>query len=406
MLYRILCILFLISAVFFIFPPSCLALTIDIWHGSEQKVGHLGPAQPDFNVMGHVSPYHDIASLSYSVNGDSEVALSYEAYRRLAEDGDFNADIAIESLQDGSNTVTITAIDKNDNVKTKSMTITKLSGNQTFPMKIDWSKVDNPQNVGQYVDGKWALTNEGLLNERTGYDRIFLIGNTNWEDYDITAKVIIHSVDQSTSSKSGPNGLGILMRFAGHAVGGFKDWPDDQPKWGYLPFGCIGWLRWKDGWSADPEICHYHGAGNSQSCYGSFDLQLDTWLKMRLRAETLPDEGSKGVTKYSFKIWKDAESEPSNWNWEKTQKSEYALRSGGPALLSHHVDATFGDVTITDLNGSPVRAHSINMGTTKRSSSRSVIHKQFSPEHGIFLKGPGKRTFDIHGRLFPIHTQR
>ena len=32
------------------------APVMEIWHGEHQKVGHLGEAQDDFNLLGRVSP--------------------------------------------------------------------------------------------------------------------------------------------------------------------------------------------------------------------------------------------------------------------------------------------------------------------------------------------------------------
>ena len=71
---------------------------------------------------------------------------------------------------------------------------------------------------------------------------------------------------------------------------------------------------------------------------------------MKFAGRTLPDDPSgAGVTRYSFKIWAESEAEPASWDWEETQVSLDALRTGGAALLAHHVDATFGDLTVTPL---------------------------------------------------------
>ncbi|MGY8826118.1 MAG: hypothetical protein ACKVJG_19640 [Candidatus Latescibacterota bacterium] len=41
--------------------------------------------------------------------------------------------------------------------------------------------------------------------------------------------------------------------------------------------------------------------------------------------------------------------EPNVWDWQVEQTSEHALLTGGPVLLAHHVNASFGDVEIIDL---------------------------------------------------------
>ncbi len=71
-------------------PPE-----IEIWHGERQRVGHLGAAQDDFNVLGHIEPWRELDTLTWSLNRRGSVPLSFRAFRRLAEDGDFNVDVPI-----------------------------------------------------------------------------------------------------------------------------------------------------------------------------------------------------------------------------------------------------------------------------------------------------------------------
>ena len=75
---------------------------LTIWHGAEQRVGHLGDAQDDFNLMGVLSGNR----FGYSVNGGAPVPLdvSFErfCFRRLGDAGHFNADIPISSLNVGA----------------------------------------------------------------------------------------------------------------------------------------------------------------------------------------------------------------------------------------------------------------------------------------------------------------
>jgi hypothetical protein len=69
---------------------------------------------------------------------------------------------------------------------------------------------------------------------------------------------------------------------------------------------------------------------------------------------TLPDApNGEGVTRYDFKIWKSATAEPATWFWQQVQVSHHALRTGGLALLAHHVDASFGPVQATPLPQMP-----------------------------------------------------
>ena len=77
-----------------------------IWHGLRQKVGHLGIAQDDFNLLGSVSPADSIASLTYRLNEGPFIRLNFgedtPGFRRFAGLGDFNADISIHDLRPGN----------------------------------------------------------------------------------------------------------------------------------------------------------------------------------------------------------------------------------------------------------------------------------------------------------------
>src|SRR5690554_405663 len=198
---------------------------IKVWHGLDQKVGHLGHAQEDFNLMGHVVGYESIASLTYRLNDAAPVELNlgqgpFGDERRLAAPGDFNADIPISLLKAGVNSIVLKAIDTLGQATSVTVHVEKLKGAYPLPVEIVWEKTDDPQDVGQYVDGKWGLEKGGLRTLRTGYDRIFLIGDTTWQDYEVTVAVTVHKVDPETGPVSGGNGVGILMRFTGHVIGG------------------------------------------------------------------------------------------------------------------------------------------------------------------------------------------
>lgn len=324
---------------------------ITVWHGEVQRVGHLGDAQDDFNVMGHIGDWEAVDRLFWSVNGRGGSPMQFRAYRRLVEDGDFNADIPIAWLRPGVNTVKITASMKDGSTAETSILVHKLKGNSTLPFIVDWDKVSDPQEIGQYVDGRWKRSEKGLRTAQVGYDRLFLLGERTWRDYEIRTSITLHQVTTETSPISGGNGVGIIWRFSGHVVGGPRHFPAAQPKWGYQPFGAIGWLRWPGDRKTLPYLQFYPGCHDQVTNYGRFPYEREKTYHLRLRCETLPDspEG-EGVSRYCFKIWPEEGEEPNDWTWEHVQTSRHALRRGGPALVAHHVDATFGDITVTSVD--------------------------------------------------------
>jgi hypothetical protein len=319
-------------------------------------VGHLGDAQDDFNLMGRVRPWQEVDTLTWRLANRAETPLSFRAFRRLIADGDFNADIPIGGLQRGPNAITVTARFKDGNTLTKTVTVVKESGASRLPVRIRWRDLKDPQDAGQYVDGMWAMEGGGLRTRQTGYDRVFLIGERNWRDYEVRTTITIHRVANETTPISGGNGAGVILRFAGHVTGGPRHFPSGQPKWGYQPFGAIGWLRWTKGAPDKPPATQFYpGDGDRARNRGEFPVQPEQRYALVFRCETLPDDASgRGVTRYSFKIWEAGEREPATWLWQKLQTSATALRQGGVALVAHHTDVTYGDVEIVPVrNGGP-----------------------------------------------------
>ena len=341
---------------------------LEVWHGLEQRVGHLGHAQSDFNVLGNVADPDGVAALTYRLNGGPPQPLtvrpSFEeeddrnATRRLANPGDFNADIPLDSLQRGLNTVRLVARDELGNETSVTVAVTKQTGYSELPYGIDWSAVEDPQDVGQYVDGHWGLEEEGLRVRQMGYDRIFLIGEAAWQDYEVTVPVTVNDLD--TLKGGYQNGVGLIMRFTGHIVGGHRNFPDAQPKHGYLPLGGIGWLRWKAQAEGPPKRQLFRGDNDQTVNFGTTPIEVGVTYVMKMRAETLPDASDgAGRTRYSWKMWREGADEPAypteaegrnGAGWTFVQTSEHALRRGSLGLLAHYADATFGDVLVTSLD--------------------------------------------------------
>jgi hypothetical protein len=354
--------------------------TIKVWHGLKQKIGHLGMPQEDFNLMGEVSGPDSVVSLKYRLNDKPEIELTIGrgeyGFRRLAMEGHFNADIPVNNLNIGQNKITLTALDSKGKSVSVTVYIEKTFGNYPLPVYIDWKKVSNPQNVGQYIDGEWILEENGLRTKHSGYDRIFLIGDQNWKDYEVTVPVTINQVDIPSLPRTFKNGLGLLLRFSGHIVGGYRQFPAAQPKWGYQPFGGIGWLRWKKGKQNEaPSQQFYTGYADETLDFEDYPVEPGGTYWMKMQCETLAElpqvpmiqekaitlkDGTKidipeipiekeVITLYSFKIWDQDQPEPEGWSWQVAQVSRHALRSGALALLAFHVDATFGNILVTPI---------------------------------------------------------
>lgn len=332
-------------------PDPSGPLTLDVWYGDSQRVGHLGDAQADFNLLGETNARR----LEYSLNGGPAIDLTVPTgtfgYRRLGGPGHFNADIPLVALRDGANEVLLTA-KKRDGTRVQEKVILKRAhGRAPLPYAIDWEVAGSPQAVGQCVDGHWTIEPNGLRSAFPAYDRLFLIGDKTWRDYEVSTTFTVHRVAGETGPHSGGNGLGVVFRFTGHSVGGPLAFPDAQPRWGYLPFGAITWLRWRKGAPEEPPTFQfYRGDRNELQDFESLPFAVERTYSLVASCATLADSADgEGVTRYRLQIWEASTSEPEVRAFEVIQTSRDALRTGGFAFVAHHVDVTFGNVTVSAL---------------------------------------------------------
>jgi hypothetical protein len=300
--------------------------------------------QRDFNVTGHVHSGYPLQNLTYSVNGGILRPLTFKWSKRIVEYGDFNADIPMVLLKPGENTVVLTATDiKGDSVSTE-VTITRfLSGSYSLPAVIPWSEVSDLEDVGKCSDGKWTISNEGLRTAQVGYDRIFLIGNKTWTDYEATASVTIHGMPERSGPQSGQvKHVGFCMRWAGHPAD--QSNITEQPKSGLHPRGGVVWLTILKG-CLPPVRQFFPGDSEEFRTFDPFAVRLGDPFWMKASCETVEPE----TTRYSFKVWRMDVPEPDGWDFQVVQRSSVALRSGGLALVAHELDVTFGDIHVREL---------------------------------------------------------
>ncbi len=308
---------------------------IDVWYGDTQRFGDIGVPQPHVNILGNASDPQGVSSLSYRLNGGPSVALSLGPDgRRLADPGDFNADISIDDLDEGSNTVTITAVDGNGNSTVKSVTAIFHSSNvwpQTY--SIDWSQVGDVTDVAQVVDGLWEVEGSTLRPVQVDYDRLVAIGDMDWGDYRVVVPITIHgySPDGFDQYSSKP-GVGLLLRWQRHT-------PPGQPERGF-ELGAIGFYRiGKTGknrlemWTADSPTT----PGKRR------DLAYEVPYVFKMEVQRMAS-----AHQYRFKVWEQGTPEPSDWDLVEDQPLTEAAR-GALLLVAHHMDVSFGDVAITPI---------------------------------------------------------
>ncbi len=322
---------------------------IDVWGGTTQTFGSIGLPQRQINIPGNVSDSDGIASLTYTLNGGAQKSLSIGPdTRRLLMPGDFNVELFDGDLRHGTNQIVITATDNLNETSTASVTV-NYSRDKVWPLpyQTDWAAAGSINDQAEIIDGKWVYDAQkgGIRAVEIGYDRMVAIGDMAWKDYEATAQITIHAIDEGgyDPPSYGP-GIGLLFRWNGHTD---DPVPDQQPKTGWWPLGAIGWYRWQPDHSARLEILGNHDADLATDLSGR-PLLFNTLYNFKMRVET-----TVGGSVYRLKVWQVNEVEPPDWDLSGVAAADDPTH-GSLVLFAHHVDATFGNVTVTPLGSSPV----------------------------------------------------
>jgi regulation of enolase protein 1 (concanavalin A-like superfamily) len=323
-------------------PPS--QPVINVWYGDNQTFGQNGIPQQWVNILGNVTAPSGIQSASYTLNGSAAQFLRVGPNgSRLVDTGDFNVEIDHASLNNGINTVVITATDNQNHTITHTVTVNWNNTGQVWPLpySIDWSTVTNIQNVAQVVDGQWAIQPDGTVRTtQVGYDRLLALGDVSWTDYQVTAEMTINSFD---CWQFGP---GVLVGWSGHTTDPTQPQPD-QPRTGH-PFFGLGWYATTGSQTAPNAQLEIYA--NSPSFHESV-LNQDTTgfapaLGVKYMVKFAVQRNSGNTSSHlSLKIWPANGSEPSNWNLQ----ADGDASTGSVILAAYRTDVSFGKIAVTSL---------------------------------------------------------
>ncbi|HVL93799.1 MAG TPA: LamG-like jellyroll fold domain-containing protein [Acidimicrobiales bacterium] len=316
---------------------------IDAWYGLQQVFGKLGQPQRWVNVLGRITDPNGISAVAWSLAGGAFQALTLGAdLRRLAEPGDFVIEIDRATLVAGLNKVLIRVVNALGSTVDQLIDVDYTPDTVwPLPYNIDWSTVTSVADVAQVVDGKWRVENGALRTTQIGYDRLVAIGDVTWRDYEATVPITINSVDTATGFRSPSNGpgIGVILRWTGHIA---ED--SSQPRWGFKrALGAIAWYRYRTDTLGDRlQLTDENGAVAADDTSG---LKLTPGVRymFKARAETI-DVGQE----YKLKVWRADQAEPGTWNLQ-TRQALTDPDAGSLLLVAHHVDASFGNVSVSAL---------------------------------------------------------
>lgn len=326
---------------------SNVASTITIWHDDTPAFGQLGVPQTFVNVIGNVSDPDGVAQVEYRLRSGAWVAMGLGPDpRRLSNAGDINIDLAVANLNSGNNKLEIRVTDSTGDRTTRTLQV-NWTPNRTWalPTTISWS--GDLAAKAQPVDGHWRTSGGRLTNIDVEYDRIVVVGDQSWTDYEVEVPVSIGAISPNAneSPSNGP-GVGIALRWQGHTN---TVVPNSQPLVGFLPdgsnnpsFGAI--LFWRDERMRLPAFEMYDEQNGVMALDRSVTMLQGTDYIFKAQVEGF------APVKYRWKVWKASDPEPTGWMIEQ-DSTGFATdpRSGSIALIAPELVASFGTVTVRPL---------------------------------------------------------
>ena len=336
-------------------------LTINLWYGHNQSFGHLGTPQQWINILGNVTGTIPISNLIYSFNGSTPQPLAMGPdTRRLLRTGDFNIELDKNNLNNGFNSLIITATNNLGFQQAETITLTYHSQNiWPLPYHTNWANIDNINQVAQAVDGLWLTHNNGLrlAPQQVGYDRVLAFGDLLWQDFEVTIPITFHGIDESAFGNpvSINPGIGLVLRWPGHSNTPVNCLPTSGLHCGWLPQGANPWYNFSQDGLSDELLLD----GNDFREVDPLNrtLNLDVGYYWKIRAQTFPTG-----TFYGFNLWPITATEPIGWQMSGLDGLD-EMRSGSLLFVAHHVDATYGPLTITPIDPYTITLSTIGNGT-------------------------------------------
>ena len=266
----------------------------------------------------------------------------------MVEAGDFNADIDYALLRPGSNKVIVTATNYLNQSAQQTVYINNLGrrlASDIGDFTIDFRQVTKAtiQNWVQIVDGVWDIGIDGRIrNTQIGYDRAFLIGDTNISgSYDIMTEFVLHGYDNKEW------GFGAASGWLGHTFDNYG-YPDPSqpyighpfPAWGVIGTDYTGTASYR---IFENFVPLYETELSDNNTAPAVALETPYMYHYRVTAN------SDGLTNHnSLNVWPKGTAEPTQWMVE----ADTPMQAGSILFDAYNVDVSIGPtITFTRLHG-------------------------------------------------------
>ncbi|MCI0696561.1 hypothetical protein L0337_31735 [candidate division KSB1 bacterium] len=198
---------------------------LEVWNLTPNSNALVG-AQRIFNVVGRLRSPHATIKLLYSLNNGSEKSVWFNANEkrstRLEYHGDFNIDTIEAADLKPRNRLAFRIVNGAIEQPKYDLIFSTHAILEELPQfRLNLEGVDNPEQVGQIVDGKWRVSRDEnhepcleILKEDAGLDRIILFGRHDWTTgYEITARICV------TAWTTNTHNVGLVFKWNPHLQG-------------------------------------------------------------------------------------------------------------------------------------------------------------------------------------------
>lgn len=333
---------------------------IRLWHGDRQRFGIGGRPAHACNVLGRVRPLPEAreggrpCALFWRWEGGQLQPLSLGPdQRRLAAPGDFNLELDWDAFPEGLDRTLEFVLQRPgapDVVRAVRLILEPPAAVPPAAAGV-WNWGDGvaaalAQPAFGIADGRWHFEPGAARPIEFGYDRLLLIGDRSWRDYEVRTTLRLHGYNAGAFEwPSVHPAAGLVLHWPGHTHHPFRHDTvplPRQPRSGVLPVGALAWYAWRPEHGFAPELWP-----NLRTLHADTSFPAWRWGRaMHLRAQAI---GSTEPARYRLKIWPRGTAEPDGWNLSAPGAPD-GPRTGCLGLVAHHLAAEFGPVTVCPLS--------------------------------------------------------
>jgi len=333
-----------------IFAPPDVPV-IEIYGGRDRVFGFTGDPQPTVSITGIVrSPTGSFSIFWKLDDGEFQELTPNPASTRVIDAGEFSIELEQDLISSAGTTMVIEAreADRLEDglledgtpgqvlVEGKTNSIT-LQLSLFLPLDVgpnrivSWNEQDLDKHA-QIANGGWHLVPGGVAPLEPGPQRILLIGDQSWSNYEVEMAFIPGEVAPAADAEPVLPWAGIYLGWRGF------DPVSEASNEILRTAGGVGFGQ------GDGGVTVAGVRNESEFVANTGPVTMTPGVRYRMRAHA---ETAQGGAEVRMKLWIDGQPEPDEWTIEYFNVG--APNGGSLALVAHRWDVVFETVTIRPL---------------------------------------------------------